>query len=236
MVKCPWCGKEVSAEEYGSHYETCPRRKGVAIATEESVLADLRKRKEQGYPKSSFESLREPEFGVYYDARSLADVLSSLVQKGLVTKEIENGVEAYSLRSKPEEKIWKVKAKEFHWGRDHWEKVMIEPIRGKLLEYKRGEYVIFEAPRRLIEDYIRRRILYDYEILEEHSSDQYPRSPLGWIKFLNGSVHLYISAEYLDTDKDIPIERAKVLFRDYISDLEKAIQMFKEGLHRLGET
>jgi hypothetical protein len=104
MVKCPWCGKEVSAEEYGSHYETCPRRKGVAIATEESVLADLRKRKEQGYPKSSFESLREPEFGVYYDARSLADVLSSLVQKGLVTKEIENGVEAYSLGK---EKKWR---------------------------------------------------------------------------------------------------------------------------------
>jgi hypothetical protein len=76
-----------------------------------------------------------------------------------------------------EEKIWKVKAKEFHWGRDHWEKVMIEPIRGKLLEYKRGEYVIFEAPRRLIEDYIRRRILYDYEILEEHSSNPFTKSP-----------------------------------------------------------
>jgi hypothetical protein len=99
MVECPWCGKEVSAEEYGKHYETCPRRKGVTIHTEE-----------------------------------------------------------------------------------------------------------------------------------------YPRSPLGWIKFLNGSVHLYISAEYLDTDNDIPIERAKVLFRDYINDLEKAIQMFKEGLHRLGES
>jgi endogenous inhibitor of DNA gyrase (YacG/DUF329 family) len=26
MVKCPWCGKEVSTEEYGSHYETCPKR------------------------------------------------------------------------------------------------------------------------------------------------------------------------------------------------------------------
>jgi endogenous inhibitor of DNA gyrase (YacG/DUF329 family) len=26
MVKCPWCGKEVSAEEYGSHYETCKKR------------------------------------------------------------------------------------------------------------------------------------------------------------------------------------------------------------------
>lgn len=64
---------------------------------------------------------------------------------------------------------WKVKAKEQYWGREHWEKVMLEPISGKLIEYKRGEYVIFEAPKDLVEDYIRRRILLDYEILE-HSS------------------------------------------------------------------
>jgi len=28
MVKCPWCGKDIPAEEYGKHYETCPARKG----------------------------------------------------------------------------------------------------------------------------------------------------------------------------------------------------------------
>jgi len=26
MVECPWCGKEVPAEEYGEHYEKCPYR------------------------------------------------------------------------------------------------------------------------------------------------------------------------------------------------------------------
>jgi len=25
MVKCPWCGREVSAEEYSKHLETCPQ-------------------------------------------------------------------------------------------------------------------------------------------------------------------------------------------------------------------
>jgi hypothetical protein len=27
MIKCPWCGTEVSTEEYSRHYETCPKRK-----------------------------------------------------------------------------------------------------------------------------------------------------------------------------------------------------------------
>jgi len=26
VVKCPWCGKDIPAEEYGKHYETCPKR------------------------------------------------------------------------------------------------------------------------------------------------------------------------------------------------------------------
>ena len=26
MVKCPWCGKDIPAEEYGKHYEVCPQR------------------------------------------------------------------------------------------------------------------------------------------------------------------------------------------------------------------
>lgn len=62
--------------------------------------------------------------------------------------------------------VWKVKAKENYWGREHWEKVMLEPIGGKLLEYERGEYVIFEARADLVNDYVERRILFDYEILE----------------------------------------------------------------------
>jgi len=26
MVRCPWCEREVSLEEYGRHYDTCPQR------------------------------------------------------------------------------------------------------------------------------------------------------------------------------------------------------------------
>jgi len=26
IVKCPWCGEEVSTDEYSRHYETCPKR------------------------------------------------------------------------------------------------------------------------------------------------------------------------------------------------------------------
>lgn len=81
---------------------------------------------------------------------------------------VESVVEEALPHQESTNKIWKVKAKEFYWGREHWEKVMLEPIGGKLLEYRRGEYVIFEAPAHLVEDYIRRRILLDYEILEEH--------------------------------------------------------------------
>jgi len=59
---------------------------------------------------------------------------------------------------------------------------MLEPIGGKLLEYKRGEYVIFEARADLIDDYIRRRILLDYEILEvktphSESPEKEPKLP-----------------------------------------------------------
>lgn len=26
MVKCPWCGEEVSTGEYSKHYDICPKR------------------------------------------------------------------------------------------------------------------------------------------------------------------------------------------------------------------
>jgi len=70
---------------------------GIALATEESVIRDLERRRAAGYPRSTFESLKSPSLRVMYDPRSLRGALNSLIQKGKVASGEEDGVEWFAL-------------------------------------------------------------------------------------------------------------------------------------------
>lgn len=102
MVKCPWCGEQVSAEEYSRHYETCPKRpKKTGIQQEELIEALIKAESETsdnyGLLEDGLRSLGYPEetkvaFQARQDIKRHLDTLRRLMDRnirvyGLVIKE-----------------------------------------------------------------------------------------------------------------------------------------------------